>query len=94
MIGCQPQQNQPGMPPGAEAPAAPARRLPPRPGIFIPDIPRGPDAWLTAVAQWEGTGDGGGLKDWKVEWYTGEMKDVTGTKRGLRKTIAEEFICV
>ena len=34
------------------------------------------------------------MKDWKEEWYTRDMKVVTGAKHGLRKTIADEFINV
>jgi hypothetical protein len=61
----------------------------------IPDLRRGPNAWLQAVEQWE-IGDPetnmAPLKDWPAENYTGAMRLITGTKRSMRKLIACEFI--
>ncbi|KAG1838793.1 hypothetical protein DFJ58DRAFT_616411, partial [Suillus subalutaceus] len=60
----------------------------------IPDLPRGPEAWCTAVKQWEDPAasiGGKALKDWPEEWYTGPMRTVTGVKRNIRKVIAVEF---
>ncbi|OAX35047.1 hypothetical protein K503DRAFT_803110, partial [Rhizopogon vinicolor AM-OR11-026] len=45
----------------------------PIPGVGIPDLPRGPDAWCTAIKQWEDPGasiGGKALKEWPEEWYT------------------------
>lgn len=62
------------------------QRLAPLPGAVIPDIPRGPNAWKTAVEQWDSF-----LKDWEPWKYTGVMRLVNGTKRSLRETIALEY---
>ncbi|KAG1775242.1 hypothetical protein EV702DRAFT_973569, partial [Suillus placidus] len=66
----------------------------PIPGIGIPDLPRGLEAWCAAVKQWEDTAasiGGKALKDWLEEWYTGPMHTITGVKQNIRKVIAMEF---
>jgi hypothetical protein len=71
-----------------------AKKMAPIPGIGIPDLPRGQEAWLAAVKQWEdpATSIGGkALKDWPEEWYTGPMRTITGVKRNIHKVIAIEF---
>lgn len=71
-------------------------RSAPIPGVIVPDIPKhGEDLFLAVVKQWEEGDPSQGLitplKDWPVEWYTGNMRLVTGTKRSNRKLIAEEY---
>ncbi|KAJ7149831.1 hypothetical protein C8R43DRAFT_1088159 [Mycena crocata] len=64
------------------------------PGVFIPDLKKGPTAWLDAVQQWEvgiPASKIPALRDWQKDWYTGGMRLVTGTKRSQRKLIAEEY---
>jgi hypothetical protein len=65
----------------------------PIPGVVIPNLKRGPEAWRDAVHQWNDPdpSTGKALKDWPQEWYTGMMKDVTGSKRAQRKYIALEY---
>ncbi|KAF9058958.1 hypothetical protein BDP27DRAFT_1432012 [Rhodocollybia butyracea] len=65
-------------------------------GVIIPDIPKhGEDLFLAVVKQWEEGDPSHGLvtplKDWPVEWYTGTMRLVTGTKRSNRKLVADEY---
>ncbi|KAG1778323.1 hypothetical protein EV702DRAFT_1044634 [Suillus placidus] len=59
---------------------AAAKKMAPIPGVGIPDLPRGQEAWLAAA-----------LKDWPEEWYTGPMRTITGVKGNIRKVIAIEF---
>ncbi|KAF9048389.1 hypothetical protein BDP27DRAFT_1373764 [Rhodocollybia butyracea] len=51
--------------------------------------------FLAVVKQWEGGDPPQGLvtplKDWPVEWYTGNMCLVTGTKCSNCKLVAEEY---
>ncbi|KAG1805102.1 uncharacterized protein HD556DRAFT_1437265 [Suillus plorans] len=71
-----------------------AAKAAPIPGVGIPDLPRGPDAWRAAVKQWEDPAAFIGskaLKDWPEDWYSGMMRTITGTKRNMRKVIALEF---
>jgi hypothetical protein len=71
-----------------------AGKAAPVPGVGIPDLPRGPDAWRTAVKQWEDPAasiGGKALKDWPEDWYSGAMRTITGVKRNMRKVIALEF---
>ncbi|KAG1787904.1 uncharacterized protein HD556DRAFT_1312345 [Suillus plorans] len=71
-----------------------AKKMAPIPGVGIPDLPRGQEAWLAAVKQWEDPAasiGGKALKDWPEEWYTGPMRTITGVKRNIRKVIAIEF---
>ncbi|KAG1779265.1 hypothetical protein EV702DRAFT_966351 [Suillus placidus] len=66
----------------------------PIPGVGIPDLPHGPDAWRTAIKQWEDPAasiGGRALKDWPEDWYSGAMHTITGVKRNIRKVIALEF---
>ncbi|KAF9067683.1 hypothetical protein BDP27DRAFT_1364735 [Rhodocollybia butyracea] len=68
----------------------------PIPGIIVPDIPKhGEDLFLAVVKQWEEGDPSQGLatplKDWPVEWHTGTMRLVTGTKCSNRKLVAEEY---
>lgn len=74
--------------------SAATKKTAPIPGIGIPDLPRGLEAWRTAVKQWEDPAasiGGKALKDWPEEWYTGPMRTITGVKRNIRKVIAMEF---
>jgi hypothetical protein len=75
------------------APSTKASKAIPIPGLRIPNLPQGPDAWRTAVKQWEEPDEttGKALKDWPVEWYTGPMKPIYATKRKDRQIIAEEY---
>ena len=75
------------------APSIKAPKAVPIPGLRIPNLPQGPDAWRTAVTQWEEPDEttGKALKDWPVEWYTGSMKPIYAAKRKDRQIIAEEF---
>ncbi|KAF9026800.1 hypothetical protein BDP27DRAFT_1376154 [Rhodocollybia butyracea] len=68
----------------------------PIPGVIVPDIPKhGEDLFMAVVRQWEEGDPSQGLtmplKDWPVEWYTGTMRLVTGTKRSNRKLVADEY---
>ncbi|KAF8639178.1 hypothetical protein AX17_001665 [Amanita inopinata Kibby_2008] len=65
----------------------------PQPGVRIQDLMGGPDAWRTAIQQWDGDPDTGvlGLKDWPREWYSGAMGKMTATKRSTRQLVALEF---
>ncbi|KAG1838125.1 hypothetical protein F4604DRAFT_1962174 [Suillus subluteus] len=66
----------------------------PIPGIGIPDLPCGLEAWRAAVKQWEDPAasiGGKALKDWPEEWYTGPMRTITGVKRNIHKVITTEF---
>jgi hypothetical protein len=64
------------------------------PGVWIPDLKKGDNAWREAVCQWE---EGvpaqqvKPLRDWPKAWYSDGMRNVTGTKRTQRKLIAEEY---
>jgi hypothetical protein len=73
--------------------SASGQRPAPPPGLFIPDIKRGPDAWRTAVKQWEEPISARipALKDWPDEWYRGEFKDKFAMKRMERGTIADAY---
>ncbi|KAF9071276.1 hypothetical protein BDP27DRAFT_1382450 [Rhodocollybia butyracea] len=73
-----------------------AERSAPIPGVMVPDIPKhGEDLFMAVVKQWEEGDPSQGLtmplKDWPVEWYTGSMRLVTGTKRSNRKLVADEY---
>ncbi|KAF9056963.1 hypothetical protein BDP27DRAFT_1433134 [Rhodocollybia butyracea] len=79
---------------GCQKPAK--ERNAPIPGVVVPDISKhGEDLFLAVVKQWEEGDPSQGLvtplKDWPVEWYTGNMRLVTGTKRSNRKLVAEEY---
>ncbi len=80
----------PALPPSVSKqmrqPKSSQQRLAPLPGAVIPDIPQGPNAWKTAVKQWDDF-----LKDWEPWKYTGIMRLVNGTKRSLRERIALEY---
>ncbi|KAG1905703.1 uncharacterized protein F5891DRAFT_975873 [Suillus fuscotomentosus] len=71
-----------------------AGKAAPIPGIGIPHLPCGPDAWHIAVKQWEDPAASIGskaLKDWPEDWYSGAMCTITSVKRNMRKVIALEF---
>jgi len=73
---------------------AAVKKAAPVPGVGIPDLPRGSEAWCAAIRQWEdpaATIGGKALKEWPEEWYTGPMRTITGVKRNIRKVIATEF---
>ncbi|KAF8834142.1 hypothetical protein BDN67DRAFT_915528, partial [Paxillus ammoniavirescens] len=61
--------------------------------ILIPNIGRGPDAWQTAVQQWEEVDNqtGYALHDWPTAWYTGKNKAKFAAKWGQCQIIAEEY---
>jgi len=73
--------------------AAQASQAMPIPGLRIPNLPQGKDAWRMAVAQWEeiDPSTGKSLKDWPTEWYTGTMRPVYAAKRTARQIIADEY---
>jgi len=70
------------------------RKRLPIPGVTIPNIGRSQNTWREAVKQWE-QGDPTknlcALKDWPPEWYSGVMRPLTGSKRQIRRLIAEEY---
>ncbi|KAF9058839.1 hypothetical protein BDP27DRAFT_1504170 [Rhodocollybia butyracea] len=73
-----------------------SERSAPIPGVMVPDIPKhGKDLFMAIVKQWEEGDPSQGLttplKDWPVEWYTGSMRLVTGTKRSNRKLVADKY---
>ncbi|KAG0703097.1 hypothetical protein DFH29DRAFT_998725 [Suillus ampliporus] len=73
---------------------ASTKKAAPIPGVGIPDLSRGLEAWRAAVKQWEdpvASIGGKALKDWPEEWYTGPMHTITGVKRNICKVIAMEF---
>ena len=74
----------------------PSTTLVPAPGRLIPNLPRGPDAWLKAVNQWEQADPAVpgslALKDWPELWYTGPQRSKFAMKRTQRKLIATEYI--
>lgn len=71
-----------------------AKVVGPLPGVVIPNIVKGPDAWKDVIFQWETGGKGLTipLKDWPSEWYTGDMRKITGAKRAQRQIIYEEYV--
>ncbi|KAF9060331.1 hypothetical protein BDP27DRAFT_1385591 [Rhodocollybia butyracea] len=59
-------------------------RSAPIPGVIVPDIPKHEEGDpLQGLVK--------PLKDWPVEWYTGTMRLVTGTKRSNCKLVADEY---
>ena len=68
-------------------------RVPPIPGVYIPDLGRKQGAWLRAIEQWENTDPmtNLALKDWPEEWYKGAMREFTGSKRSQRKRVFKEY---
>ncbi|KAG1884318.1 hypothetical protein F4604DRAFT_1676968 [Suillus subluteus] len=74
--------------------SAAAKKAASIPGIGIPYLLHGPEAWCTAVKQWEdpvASISGKALKDWPEEWYTGPMRMITGVKWNIHKVITVEF---
>ncbi|KAG5640357.1 hypothetical protein DXG03_009090 [Asterophora parasitica] len=69
---------------------------PPIGEAIIPDIGGSEGAWKRAAIQWiEGDPSRGlhvPLKDWPLDWYTGEMRPFNGTKRSHRELIGKEYI--
>ncbi|KAG1733069.1 uncharacterized protein EDB91DRAFT_1084579 [Suillus paluster] len=69
------------------------KKATPIPGVGIPDLPCGLEAWCAAVKQWEdpvASIRGKALKDWPEEWYTGPMHTITSVKQNICKVIAME----
>ena len=68
-------------------------RVPPIPGVYIPDLGRKQGAWLRAIEQWENIDPVTkvALKDWPEEWYKGAMREFTGSKRSQRKRVFKEY---
>lgn len=66
----------------------------PIPGVAIPDLGKGKGAWRRALHQWNYGDPANGLqplKTWPVHWYSGDMREKTGTKRSQRGLIAGEY---
>lgn len=66
----------------------------PIPGVAIPDLGKGRGAWRRALHQWNHGDPANGLqalKTWPTHWYSGDMREKTGTKRSQRALIAEEY---
>lgn len=63
----------------------------PIPGVTIPNIRAGPDAWKDAIIQWEQGEPARGLtiplKDWPDAWYKHEMRTFTASKRRERELV-------
>ena len=81
-------------PPKHEACSNPTGKTAPRVNVSIPDLGRSRGAWRRAIKQWEEVDPITklALKDWPEEWYTGEMREVTGSKRGQRERVFKEFV--
>lgn len=79
--------------PGATAYAKPVRNLP-IPNVSIPQLGRAPGAWRRAIKQWEDKDPATNiaLKDWPAEWYSGDMRTITGSKRSQRQIVFDEFV--
>ncbi|RDB18351.1 hypothetical protein Hypma_000596 [Hypsizygus marmoreus] len=63
----------------------------PIPGVKIPHLGPGANAWKRALKQWEQGDPASGLlplKDWPTAYYTNSMRTVTGTKRRDRELVA------
>ena len=62
-------------------------------GVSIPSLGRAPGAWRRAVKQWTELDPQTGLalRDWPAKWYTGLMRTTTGSLRGQRQVIFEEY---
>ncbi|KAF7791972.1 hypothetical protein EIP86_002999 [Pleurotus ostreatoroseus] len=60
----------------------------------MPALPRGAAAFKELIRQWNeiDPNTGYALKDWPVEWYTGDMRLFNGTKYSDRREVALEFI--
>ncbi len=81
------------VPSNDQPPTSYPKRLP-IPGVTIPNIGRSQNAWREAVKQWEQgdpTKNLRALKDWPPKWYSGVMRPLTGSKRQIRRLIAEEY---
>ena len=62
-------------------------------GVSIPSLGHAPGAWRRAVQQWTEVDPQTGLalRDWPARWYTGLMRTTTGSLRGQRQIIFEEY---
>jgi hypothetical protein len=62
-------------------------------GVSIPSLGHAPGAWRRAIKQWTDVDEQTGLalRDWPVKWYTGLMRTTTGSSRGQRQVIFEEY---
>ena len=62
-------------------------------GVSIPSLGHAPGAWRRAIKQWMDVDPQTGLalKDWPAKWYTGLMRTTTGSSRGQRQLIFEEY---
>jgi hypothetical protein len=62
-------------------------------GVSIPPLGHAPGAWRRAIKQWTDVDPQTGLalRDWPAKWYTGLMRTTTGSSRGQRQVIFEEF---
>ena len=62
-------------------------------GVSIPSLGHASGAWRRAIKQWTEVDlqTGLALRDWPVKWYTGLMRTTTGSLRGQRQIIFEEY---
>ena len=66
----------------------------PIPNVRIQNLSRNKGAWREALRQWNQPLLEHGnrpLKDWPEEWYKGDMRKITGSKRSMRQLIAMEY---
>ncbi|KAG6843139.1 hypothetical protein H0H87_007534, partial [Tephrocybe sp. NHM501043] len=82
----------PHLPNAAYLSKAKNSHLVPLQGFIIPNLKAGSDTWKNAIEQWErGEPEHGlyiPLKDWPLEWYTGDMQTFTGSKHHDRQLVA------
>jgi hypothetical protein len=62
-------------------------------GVSIPSLGHARGAWRRAIKQWTDVDEQTGLalRDWPAKWYTGLMRTTTGSSRGQRQVIFEEY---
>ncbi|CAA7265651.1 unnamed protein product [Cyclocybe aegerita] len=79
--------------PGPEVDAPALHESLPLSKVSIPDLGQERGAWRRAIFQWMAAdGETGlALKDWPLEWYTGSMRTIMGSKRNLRQVVYEEY---
>ncbi|KAF8969669.1 hypothetical protein BDZ97DRAFT_1902438 [Flammula alnicola] len=65
----------------------------PLPGVSIPSLGRAAGAWRRALKQWTEVDPETGLalKDWPAKWYSGLMRDKTGSLRSQRELLFTEY---
>ncbi|KAF8969697.1 hypothetical protein BDZ97DRAFT_1794723 [Flammula alnicola] len=62
-------------------------------GVSIPSLGRAAGAWRRALKQWTDVDPETGLalKDWPAKWYSGLMRDKTGSLRSQRELLFTEY---